>query len=237
MNLRVALFTLFLAHCLETPASDFPCPDELSRELYSKIKELNEVHPLLQAESGYARVIKQASARSMDDLALRLACASLARRTFRTNCSLYGYECPHPGDDLSEWPARINDWIPELKANVSALRSCPDAYVREDSKLPVVRATPVLADDIVDEQITGWVTLKLDIDEFGKVGNVRVESSTSTRLEESALEAARKFRYQRKLVDSRFVAVRGVSTVVFFHYWDLANVAGCYGSDNLTIQR
>lgn len=163
----------------------------------------------------------------MDDLSLRSACVNLASRTFRTNCSDYGYECPDPGADLMEWPAKINEWIPALKANVPALRSCPDAFIRTDPKLPIVRAAPVIPREVVDELITGWVVLELDIDEFGRVANARVTSSTSSRLEESALEAARRFRYQRELVDNRFVAVNDVSAIVFFHYWSLAEAAGC----------
>ncbi|MEX2257953.1 MAG: TonB family protein [Woeseia sp.] len=79
----------------------------------------------------------------------------------------------------------------------------------------------------MDELITGWVVLALHIDEFGRVDNARVTSSTSSRLEESALEAARRFRYQRELSDNRFVAVMDVSATVFFHYWSLAEAAGC----------
>ena len=146
---------------------------------------------------------------------------------FRTNCSDYGYECPHPGADLKEWPAEINDWIPELRANVSALESCPDAYIRLDPKLPILRAAPNFPPKVVDEKITGWVVLALDVDEFGKVTNAQVASSTSSQLEAPALEAARKFRYQAELVGNRYVAVKGVSAIVYFDYWSLAEAAGC----------
>jgi TonB family protein len=71
--------------------------------------------------------------------------------------------------------------------------------------------------------------LELDIDEFGRVANARVTSSTSSRLEQSALEAARKFRYQKELVGNRFVAVNDVSATIHFHYRDLAEAAGCAG--------
>ena len=222
-----ALLLLSLVCWLEAVAGDFPCPDEQSRELLAKVRELNSMHPLSRADSGYARVIEQASRRAMDDLPLRSACANLASRTFRTNCSDYGYECPHPGSDFMEWPAQMNDWIPELKANVPALESCPDAYIRTDPKLPIVRAAPGIPREVIDEKITGWVVLTLDVDEFGKVANAQVASSTSSELEAPALEAARRFRYQRELVGNRFVAVKGVSAIVYFFYWSLAEAAGC----------
>lgn len=227
MKSLFALSPLLLACWLDAVASDFLCPDEQSRELLAKVRELNNIHPLSRAASEYARVIEQAGRRAMDDLPLRSACVNLAGRTFRTNCSDYGYECPHPGDDLMEWPAEIYEWVPVLKANVPALASCPDAFIRTDPRLPIVRAAPVIPPDVVEELITGWVVLELDIDEFGRVANARVASSTSSRLEQSALEAARRFRYQRELADNRFVAVKDVSAIVFFDYWSLAEAAGC----------
>jgi protein TonB len=86
--------------------------------------------------------------------------------------------------------------------------------------LPVVRAVPVIPRDIVDEKVTGWVVLGLDIDEFGRVENAQVASSTASRLEEPAIAAARRFRYQRALQNSRSVAMKDVSATVF--YWQLA---------------
>ena len=223
----IAFLPLLLVCWLEAVAGDFSCPDEQSRQLLAKARELDKVHPLSKAESGYARVIEQASRRAMDDLPLRSACRSLAIRTFRTNCAAYGYECPSPGALLMEWPAQINDWIPELKANAPALGSCPDAYIRTDPKLPVLRTKPAVPREVIDEEITGWAMLALDVDEYGKVVNAQVTSSTSSQLEAPALEAAHRFRYQKELVGNRFVAVQGVSATIHFSYWLLAEAAGC----------
>ena len=219
--------SLLLVCSLEAVAGEFPCPDEQSRELLAKVRELNNVHPLSRAESGYVHVIEQASRRAMDDLAILSACINLATRTFRTNCTDYGYECPGPGDDFMEWPAQINDWIPELRANVPVLESCPDAYIRTDPKLPIVRVAPAIPSEVIDEKVTGWVVLALDVDEYGKVANAQVTSSTSSLLETPALEAARRFRYQKELVGERFVPVKNVSATVYFSYWSLAEAAGC----------
>jgi len=90
-----------------------------------------------------------------------------------------------------------------------------------------VRVGPALPLDILEEQITGWVFLKLDIDEFGKVANAVVTASSSSRLNELALSAVRKFRYRRELVENRFMPMKDVSATVFFHYWQLAEAAGC----------
>ena len=227
MKARFTLLSLLLASGLEASASDFPCPDDLSLELYAKLQELNTLHPLSRAEPGYSNLIEQASKRSMDDLTLRSACFWLASRTFRTNCSDYGYECPGPGSNPIKWPAQINDWIPELRTNVPALELCPDAYIRTDPKLPIVRAAPAIPREVIDKKITGWVVMALDVGELGKVANAEVTSSTSSQLEAPALEAARKFRYQKELVGNRFVAVKDVSAIVYFFYWSLAEAAGC----------
>ena len=227
MKVQITLQSLLLACGLEASASDFPCPDEHSHELYARLQELNTVHPLSRAEHGYSELIEQASKRPMDDLILHSACSWLASRTFRTNCSDFGYECPTAGALIMEWPAQINDWIPELKANIPALASCPDTYIRKDPKLPVERVRPAVPHEVIYKRITGWVILALDLDEYGKVANARVTSSTSSQLEPPALEAARRFRYQEKLLGNRFVAVKDVSATVHFHYWSLAEAAGC----------
>ena len=163
----------------------------------------------------------------MDDLPLRAACTNLASRTFRTRCTDYGYECPVPGDDPLEWPAKISNWVAELRQNVAALESCPDAYIWTDPKLPIVRTIPTIPPEVIDEKVTGWVILALDVDEYGEVSNAQVTSSTSSILETPALEAARRFRYQKVLEGNRYVAVKDVSATIHFDYWLVAEAAGC----------
>lgn len=231
MKVQLTLLSMLLASSLVSSASDFPCPDERSREMHARLQELDALHPLSRAALGYSELIGQASERPMDDFILRGACFSLAGRTFRMNCSDYGYECPSPGVLIMEWPAQINDWISELRANVPALASCPDAYLRVDPKLPVLRARPVVTSEIINGKITGWVMLALDVDEYGTVANATVTSTTSAQLEPPALAAARKFRYQKELVGNRFVPANDVSATVFFDYWSLAEAAGCSISD------
>src|SRR5690606_28443945 len=123
--------------------STFPCPDEQSQTLLQRVHELQLVYPFDQADGAHETVIEQASKRPMDNLALHLACQDLASKTFRSSCSDYGYECPDLATLIMKWPADINDWISALKANVPALRSCPDAYIAADSRLPIVRFDPV----------------------------------------------------------------------------------------------
>ena len=90
-----------------------------------------------------------------------------------------------------------------------------------------MRATPVISREIIDEKVTGWVVLMLDVNENGGVSNARITSSTSSLLESPAVEAARRFRYQKELVDDQFVPANDVSAIVYFSYWSLAEAAGC----------
>lgn len=227
MKVRFTLILLLFGCAIETPASDFPCPDEQSRELYARLQKLNVEHPLSRAETGYSELIEQSSKRPMDDVILHGACFWLANRTFRANCSDYGYECPSEAELNSTPPADINNWIPELKSNVPALAKCPDVYIRRDSTLPVARFSPKIPRQVVQENITGWVVLALDLDEFGKVENIRVTSSTSSKLEESAVDAARQFQYQRQSVGNEYVKVKNLNATVHFSYWSIAEAAGC----------
>ena len=91
---------------------------------------------------------------------------------------------------------------------------------------------PILDDKILDEKATGWVTVALDIDNFGKVTDVSVVSSQSSLLEAPALEAASKFRYRPGLVEKENVKQHEVTATVFFYYWDLAKAAGCTINNN-----
>ncbi len=227
MNVTFLPLFFLVAAGLDASEGTFPCPDEQSQELLQRVHELQHVHADAEAESGYAMVIERASKRPMDDLALRLACMALASKTFNSRCSDYGYECPHPGDDIMEWPADINDWIPALKANVPALTFCPDAYIAADPTLPIARRHPVLHSDIVNDKLNGWVIVRVNVDESGTVTSARVESSTSSRLEDSALEAVRHFRYRPEWRDRKFIASMNVRATIYFHYWHLAEAAGC----------
>ncbi len=234
MKVRIALLAVLLGCSLETSASDdFPCPDERSRELYARLQELNALHPLSRAVPEYSELIKQASKRQMDNFIFHAACYELAYRTFRTKCTDYGYECLSPASGFLDWPAQMSDWIPELKKNVAALESCPDAAIHRDPKLPIVRFHPDIPREVIDEKITGWVFLTLDLDASGKVANAQVTSSTSSKLEAPALEAARKFRYQNK----RKWPIKGVSATVPINYLTLAEAAGCSMSYELRVLR
>jgi TonB family protein len=85
--------------------------------------------------------------------------------------------------------------------------------------------------DFVDDTLTGWVRVRVNIDESGRVTDAQIESSTSPRLEESALQAARRFRYQPEMENGKVVAAVNVRATLYFHYSDLAAAAGCPTGD------
>jgi TonB family protein len=208
-------------------ANDFECPDSAANEL-TRVARLYGPHISYgTTTSRYKYVIENAS-RPMDDLALGIACYRLANHYFRTNCSDYGYECPHPGTDLMEWPASMNNWIDKLKSQYPILRQCPEKSIYRDDKLPTVRVLPVPSPEVLAQKITGWVELEVDIDAEGNVGKVILVNSSSNLLEASAVDAARRFKYRPKL-DENYVPIAesGVKLTVSTNYSVLAKFSGC----------
>jgi TonB family protein len=206
---------------------NFECPDSASDELVRIAGLYGPDISYGTTTDRYKYVIENAI-RPMDDLALRTACYRLADHYFRTNCSDYGYECPHPGDELWEWPASMNNWIDKLKAQYPILRRCPEKSIYRDDRLPWRRVSPVPSADVLAQKITGWVELKVDIDAQGNVENVKLVDSSSSLLESSAIDAARRFKYVPKVDENSVpIAESGVKLTVSTEYSLLARYSGC----------
>ncbi len=224
-------FAIALVACATFSAAqaenDFECLDSAAEEL-KRVARLYGPHISYGTTTDrYKHVIENAS-RPMDDVALGIACYSLADHYFRTNCSDYGYECPHPGSDLMEWPASMNTWIDKLKSQYPILRQCPEKSIYRDDKLPIVRVSPVPSPEVLAQEITGWVELKVDIDAEGKVEKVILVNSTSKLLEVSAVDAARRFKYLPKLDENYLpTAEVGVKLTISTSYSVLARFSGC----------
>jgi TonB family protein len=207
--------------------NDFECPDSAAEEL-TRVARLYGPHvPYGTTTDRYKYVIENAT-RPMDERALGLACYLLANHYFRTNCSDYGYECPHPGTDLMEWPTSMNNWVDKLKSQYPILRQCPEKSIYRDDKLPTVRVLPVPSPEVLAQKITGWVELEVDIDAEGNVEKVILVNSSSNLLEASAVDAARRFKYRPKL-DENYVPIAesGVKLTVSTNYSVLAKFSGC----------
>jgi hypothetical protein len=207
--------------------NDFDCPDSAAEEL-TRVARLYGPHISYgTTTSRYEYVIENAS-RPMDDVARRIACYRLANHYFRTNCSDYGYECPHPGADLMEWPASMNNWIDKLKSQYPILRQCPEKSIYRDDRLPIVRVLPVPSPEVLARKITGWVELEVDIGAEGNVEKVILVDSSSNLLETSAVDAARYFKYRTRRDENNFpTAESGVKLTISTDYSVLARFSGC----------
>ena len=207
--------------------NDFDCPDSAAEELTSVARLYGPHISYGTTTSRYRYVIENAS-RPMDDVARGIACYSLANHYFRTNCSDYGYECPHPGTDLVEWPASMNNWIDKLKLQYPILRQCPEKSIYRDDKLPTVRVLPIPSPEVLAQEITGWVELEEDIDAEGNVEKVILVDSTSNLLEASAVDAAGRFKYRPRLDENYLpTAESGVKLTISTDYSVLARFSGC----------
>lgn len=203
------------------------CPDSWSHDLLRIAREPYGDRQFNTLVERYRYVIENAT-RPMDESALRSACYSLARHYFRTKCSDYGYKCPPRHNELLQWPASMNEWISELKANYPILRQCPEKSLYSDERLPVVRVLPIPTQESLAQGITGWVQLELDIDAQGTVENVSVIDSSSHLLEQAAINAARGFIYKpSRNEDYEPVPVAGVEATIRIDYGTLARFVGC----------
>ena len=219
----VACATLSAAQAENT----FECPDSAAEEL-TRVARLYGPHISYGTTTNRYKYVIENASRPMDDVALGIACYRLANHYFRTNCSDYGYECPHPGTDLMEWPASMNNWIDKLKSQYPVLRQCPEKSIYSDDKLPVLRVSPVPSPEVLAQRITGWVELEVDVNAEGNVEKVIVVNSTSKLLEASAVEAARRFKYRPKLDDNYLpTAESGVKLTIKTDYSLLAKSSGC----------
>ena len=206
---------------------NFECPDSASDELVRLAGLYGPDISYGTTIDRFEYVIENAT-RPMDELALRIACYGLADHYFRTNCSDYGYECPHPGDELWVWPASMNNWIDKLKTQYPILRRCPEKSIYRDDRLPWLRGPPVPSADVLAQKITGWVELKVDISAQGNVENVMLVDSSSNLLEASAVDAARRFKYAPKVDENSVpIAESGARLTVSTDYALLANYSGC----------
>lgn len=219
--------SLLATEDLKASTNGFACPDDYFRELYHELQALNSIRQLRTVETRYYELIARASKRPMDDITLFGACGQLAERTFKTHCSDYGYECPDTNAFNVRWPAQKSDWIPKLRENVPVLELCPDAYLPISPKLPIVGAEPKVTQEMIDEAITGWVVLELNVDEQGSVVDAVVTSSSSTKLVQSALEASRKFRFDRDGRANPYTSAERIPIAIRFTYAALAEAAGC----------
>ncbi len=207
--------------------NDFECPDSAAEEL-TRVARLYGPHISYGKTSARYKYVIENASRPMDDVALGIACYGLANHYFRTNCSDYGYECPHPGTDLMEWPASMNRWIEKLKSQYPTLRQCPERSIYRDDKLPIVGVLPVASPEVLAQTLTGWVELKVDIDAAGKVENVILVDSSSNLLEAPAIDAARRFKYRPKLDENYLpTAESGVKLTIRTDYSVLAKSSGC----------
>jgi TonB family protein len=224
-------FAIALVACATLSAAqaenDFECPDFAAEEL-TRVARLYGPHISYGTTTDRYKYVIENASRPMDDDALGIACYRLADHYFRTNCSDYGYECPHPGTDLMEWPASMNNWIDKLKSQYPILRQCPEKSIYRDDRLPFLRVLPVPSPGVLAQKITGWVELEVDINAEGKVEKVHLVDSSSNLLEASAIDAARRFKYLPKLDENYLrTAESGVKLTIKINYSVLAKSSGC----------
>ena len=182
---------------------------------------------LAAAKPKYAEIIERNRNDRASNSTFRRACRQLATRVFREECEDYGYICPPIGADIWKWPAEIDaDVVAELKANVPALRHCPDVYVLE-VPLPIRRFPPRITCEMVEKEASGWVVVDLLIDDEGNVSQASISQSTSKLLEDPAIVSARQFQYQKILGASGYLEGNNVQATVYFDFDEVQGSGAC----------
>jgi len=84
---------------------------------------------------------------------------------------------------------------------------------RTAEMVPLFRIPPIMPTFILRGSKSGWVQLKYDISDEGKVISPVVLDSSSIRLEETAISSMSKWRYTSDIIDDR---AKGLTTVIKF---------------------
>ncbi len=86
----------------------------------------------------------------------------------------------------------------------------------EGNAVPIVKVQPIYPRRALTKGLEGDVLVEFTITEAGSVRDVIVIESSSSLFNDSAIRAARKFRYKPRVVDGESVAVSGVRNKISF---------------------
>ena len=219
--IRYVLVAVLIAFSPEIETKSASDPGQYDASLGSLWAE-----PIATAKPKYAEIIDQTRNDRSHNSTFRFVCRVLATRVFREECE----GCPHIGHPGR--PARIErDDITELKANVPALRYCPDVYLLQ-VPLPIRRFMPRISCHMVENEVSGWVVVDLLLNDEGNVVQASINESTSKLLEDSAIESARRFKYQKIIGGSGYLEENDVKAIIYFDFDEVQNSGACKEGSN-----
>lgn len=90
------------------------------------------------------------------------------------------------------------------------LAASADALAQVEEFLPIVKVAPEYPPEAAEIGLEGYVIVEFTVNEEGSVEDPFIVESSSPIFEQAALDAARKFKYQPRLVNGVPVKVPGV---------------------------
>ena len=110
----------------------------------------------------------------------------------------------------------------ELRESENAVSPSVPAWIQlEEEYLPLVKVRPEYPQRALERGIEGYVVLSFTVTETGSVENPEVVVSNPPGVfDQSAIQAARKFKYKAKILDGRPVAVQDVLHRISYEFDD-----------------
>lgn len=105
----------------------------------------------------------------------------------------------------------------EVSSRLAALEQASASNESRTSALPIIKVAPVYPRDAVENRIEGYVVLEFTVTRFGTVKDIVVlESEPPGVFDESAIQAAGKFKYKPTVEDGKPVEVSGVKNKIVY---------------------
>jgi protein TonB len=92
----------------------------------------------------------------------------------------------------------------------------PGFGIADGDMLPIVKVSPIYPPRAAARGLEGYVVIEYTVSRSGTVRDIVVIESSSSLFEQSALEAATRFKYKPRIVGGEAVAVSGVRTIIRF---------------------
>lgn len=106
--------------------------------------------------------------------------------------------------------------LPAIEFDPEPRVAARDFAIPDGDYLPIVKVSPIFPALAAERGIEGYVIVEYTVTATGTVRDLVVVESSSSLFEQSALEAAAKFRYKPRVVGGHSVAVPGVRTIIRF---------------------
>ena len=127
---------------------------------------------------------------------------------------------PPPTEDNPEIPNHpLSTAVPHGPIAPPVLQSHPGPMADGDI-LPLTKVQPIYPRRAQERGIEGHVIVEFIVTATGSVRNVEVVESTSSLLNDSAVDAARKFKYKPRVINGIPVEVSGVQNIITFSLVD-----------------